>query len=284
MPSHISGNLSPASNQHPTSIHPASMQDLQNKNTGLRRRELAFLGVLLCTGVRDAGAADAALRILTEEFPPYNYTEGGKVVGLGTEVVQAVLEQLGLQGQIQSMPWARAYETARSTPGVLIYSIGRTPERDKLFKWVGVIAPANYYLFGQPGRAYQIDSLEAAKRYRIATVNEDVGEQFLVAQGFVKGQNLQSSVKYEHNYEKLKLGRVDLWIMSELTASYLARQVGDDPAKTLTKVYRIPELSGEGYYMAFGRQTPDLTVARFRQGLEAIRRNGVFERLQKKWL
>lgn len=263
------------------------MQDLQNKNTGLRRRELAFLGVLLCTGVRDAGAADAAdaaLRILTEEFPPYNYTEGGKVVGLGTEVVQAVLAQLGLQGQIQSMPWARAYETARSTPGVLIYSIGRTPERDKLFKWVGVIAPANYYLFGQPGRAYQIDSLEAAKRYRIATVNEDVGEQFLVAQGFVKGQNLQSSVKYEHNYEKLKLGRVDLWIMSELTASYLARQAGDDPAKTLTKVYRIPELSGEGYYMAFGRQTPDATVARFRQGLEAIHRNGDFERLQKKWL
>ena len=63
-----------------------------------------------------------------------------------------------------------------------------------------------------------------------------------------------------------------------------ATLVRDDPAKTLTKVYRIPELSGEGYYMAFGRQTPDATVARFRQGLEAIHRNGDFERLQKKWL
>lgn len=228
--------------------------------------------------------ADEPVRILTEEFPPYNYTAQGKITGLATEVVEAVLKEVGLQGRIQSMPWARAYETARNTPGVLIYSIGRTPERDKHFKWVGVIAPTVYYLYGQPGRAYRVDSLGAAKPYQIGTVNEDVGEQFLVGQGFVKGHNLQSSVKYEHNYEKLKAGRIDLWIMSELTANYLARQAGDDPTLTLAKVYRIPELSSDGYYMAFGMHTSDATVAQFRTGLEAIKRNGTFDRLQRKWL
>ena len=114
-------------------------------------------------------------------------------------------------------------------------------------------------------------------------MNEDVGEQFLVAHGFVKGQNLQPSVKYELNYEKLKLGRVDLWIMNELTASYLARQAGDNPARTLARVYRIPELSGEGYYMAFGKQTPDATVERFRQALQHLKRSGGYEQLQRKW-
>lgn len=250
--------------------------------TGIWRR-FACLAALWCWGAGCAVAADGTVRVLTEEYPPYNYTDGGKLTGLSTEVVEAVLKELKLHGEFQSMPWARAYETARGTPGVLIYSIGRTPERDKLFKWVGVIAPTNYYLFGQPGRAYSIDSLEAAKKYRIATVNEDVGEQFLMAHGFVKGQNLQPSVKYELNYEKLKLGRVDLWIMNELTASYLARQAGDDPTRTLARVYSIPELSGEGYYMAFGKQTPDATVERFRQALKHLKRSGVYEQLQRKW-
>ena len=246
-------------------------------------RRLACVAALWCFGTGSAMAAEAAVRILTEEYPPYNYTDHGKVTGLSTEVVEAVLKELKLQGDFQSLPWARAYETARNTPNVLIYSIGRTPERDKLFKWVGVIAATNYYLFGQPGRVYHVDSLEAAKKYRIATVNEDVGEQFLMAHGFVKGQNLQPSVKYELNYEKLKMDRVDLWIMDELTASYLARQAGDDPAKTLNRVYRIPELTNDESYMAFGMQTPDATVDKFRHALERVRQSGVYEQLQRKW-
>ncbi len=248
----------------------------------IRWRQIVCLAALCCCGAVQA-ASDVVVRILTEEYPPYNYTEQGKITGLSTEVVEAVLSELKLRGDFQSLPWARAYETARSTPGVLIYSIGRTPERDKLFKWVGVIATTNYYLFGRPGKAYEVDSLEAAKKYRIATVNEDVGEQFLVSRGFVKGQNLQPSVKYELNYEKLKMERVDLWIMDELTASYLARQAGDDPAKALVRVYRIPELTNDESYMAFGKLTPDATVEKFRRALESVKQSGRYDQLQRKW-
>lgn len=247
-----------------------------------RVRRFACLAALWFCGAASAAGA-GSVRVLTEEAPPYNYTDHGKITGLGTEVVEAVLKELKLHGNFQSLPWARAYDMARSSPDVLIYSIGRTPERDKSFKWVGVIAPSNYYLFGRPGKTYSVDSLDAAKQYRIATVNEDVGEQFLVSHGFVKGQNLQPSVKYELNYEKLKMERVDLWIMNELTASHLARQAGDDPATTLVRVYRIPALSGEGYYMAFGKQTPDATVEKFRDALEGIKQNGRYEQLQRKW-
>lgn len=266
-------------------LHCPVRQDLP---TATAKRAVAawLLKVMLtaCVGISLAAQADEPVKIITEEFPPYNYTDQGQITGLSTDVVNAVLKELKLQGAIQSLPWARAYDTAKSASGVLIYSIGRTPEREPLFKWVGVIAPTDYYLYALPGKALKIDSLEMAKPYQIGTVNQDVGEQFLLARGFVKGQNLQSSVKYELNYQKLKMGRVDLWIMNELTARHLARQAGDDPAKTLAKVYRISDLSSEGYYMAFGSQTPDATVALFRKGLEAIKKNGTFEALKKKWL
>ena len=241
---------------------------------------------VLCWVCWGFGAAQAAepVRVLTEEFPPYNYTDRGRVTGLGTEVVEAVLKELGLQGQFQSLPWARAYETTMNTPGVLLYSIVRTPEREKSFKWVGVIAPADYHLFALAGRDIALASLDDAKRWQIGTVQQTVGEQYLLSQGFLKGQNLQSSVRNELNFDKLQQGRIDLWIMNRLTAHQLVRQAGHVPGQTLKAVLPIDALNDQGgYYMAFGAQTPDAMVERFRKGLQAIVRNGTFERIQRKW-
>ena len=245
---------------------------------------LAVLLLLSCMGLLPTARADETVSIVTEQYPPYNYVDQGKLGGLCTEVVQAVLHELKLKGDFKLLPWARAYGTALRSPNVLIYSISRTPDREHLFKWVGVIAPTDFFLYAVPGKDLGITTLDEAKPYQIGTVNEDVGEQFLIKHGFTKGTNLQSIASYEANYQKLQRGRVDLWIMAELSAVHLARQAGHDPAKTLTKVLHIPEMSGPGTYMAFGNKTPDATVAQFRAGLDAIKKNGTFDALTRKWL
>ncbi|HEX3140530.1 MAG TPA: transporter substrate-binding domain-containing protein, partial [Rhizobacter sp.] len=204
--------------------------------------------------------------------------------GLSTEVVQALMKEAGVYGEIQCMPWARAYDIALHDENVLIYSIARTPQREKLFKWVGLTASANWYLYARTDRHIHLDRLEDARPYQTATVNEDAGEQYLVDKGFAIGKNLQSSHKYEQNYEKLQLGRVDLWISDELNAAYLARQAGEDP-KVITRVLPLPDLSADGGLgMAFSLKTPDAVVERFRKALETIKKNGTYERIQKKWL
>lgn len=225
------------------------------------------------------------LRILTEEFPPYNLTENGRITGFSTEVVEAVLHETGIAAPIQSMPWARAYDIALKGENVLIYSITRTAQREKLFKWVGVVAPSDWYLFARRGSGVTLARLEDAKALRTATVKEDAGEQYLVANGFALGSQLQSSNKYESNYEKLRMGRVDLWIANDLVAHYLSRHAGDDPAEVLERALPLPDLGGSGgLYMAFSLRTPDATVERFRRGLEAVKRKGVYDALKRKWL
>ncbi|HET7793756.1 MAG TPA: transporter substrate-binding domain-containing protein [Rhizobacter sp.] len=232
-----------------------------------------------------AGAAGPALRIVTEELPPYNMTQNGRITGLSTEVVQAVMKEAGMDGEIRSMPWARAYDTALHGENVLIYSITRTAQREKLFKWVGVVAPTDWYLYARTDRKIQLKGLDDARKYQTATVNEDAGEQYLVDKGFAIGKNLQSSHKYEHNYEKLRLGRVDLWISDELNAVYLVRQAGEDPAAAIERVLALPDLATDGGLgMAFSLKTPDAVVERFRKALETIKKNGTYDGLQKKWL
>ncbi len=243
----------------------------------------ALCGLVLA-GLALQARADEPLRIVTEEFPPYNMTHNGKITGLATEVLQAVLKEVQMQGHIQSMPWARAYEVAQGPETVLIYSITRTPAREKLFKWIGVVAPADWCLFSLQHKPLTLSRLDDARARQVATVNQDVGEQFLVSKGFAIGQNLQSSAKYEFNYEKLKLGRVDLWVSNTLVAAHLARQAGDDPAEVLHCAYPMAELSGDSNSMAFSLKTPDELVARFRTGLETIKKNGTFDALKRKWL
>lgn len=236
-------------------------------------------------GVALQAAASGPLRIVTEEYPPYNLTENGKITGFSTEVVQAVLRELGQTAPIQSMPWARAYEIALNTPNVLIYSITRTAQREPLFKWVGSVAPSDWYLFSRRGSTTRVATLDDAKAYQTATVNEDAGEQYLVSKGFAIGHNLQSSNKYEFNYEKLRRGRVDLWVVNDLVAHYLSRRAGDNPESVLVRALHLPDLgSSDGLYMAFSLKTPDTTVERFRHALTTIKKNGTYDALKKKWL
>lgn len=247
-------------------------------------RLLRPLFAMALASLSAAATAAGELRVVTEELPPFNMTQGGQVTGMSTEVVLAVMKEAGLQAPIHSMPWARAYDIALNEENVLIYSITRTPQREKLFKWVGVVAPTHWYLFARADRIGPLRQIDDARRFQTATVNEDAGEQYLLARGFVIGKNLQSSNRYELNYEKLKAGRVDLWIANELNATYLARQAGDDPERILQRVLDLSDLAPDGgLNMAFSVKTPDATVERFRKALETVRRNGTYDAIRRRW-
>ncbi|RJX83427.1 ABC transporter substrate-binding protein [Pseudomonas sp. LS-2] len=238
--------------------------------------------VLLCLSICSTQAGP--IRVVTEELPPYNMTRDGQLTGMSTEVVQAVLKEVNVQASIQSMPWARAYDLALHDPDVLIYSITRTPAREHLFKWVGTIAASRWYIYSAASHPITLLDLNDARDWQTATVNEDVGEQYLIGKQFVIGQHLQSSNRYELNYQKLQTGHVDLWISDELNAAWLAHQAGEEPARTLVQSLRIPELEESGgFNMAFSTGTADATVELFREGLNTIRENGTYDAIARKW-
>lgn len=183
------------------------------------------------------------------------------------------------------MPWARAYDLALNESNVLIYSIARTPARENRFNWIGAIAPTRWYIYSLADRPVKLTTLDDAHGHQIATVKADAGEEYLVAHGFQVGKELQSSSRYELDYQKLKIDHVELWISNELNALYLMRQNGDDPNRMLVRSLALPDLSSdEGLSMAFSLKTPASTVERFRAGLDAIRRNGVYDAIARKWL
>lgn len=244
----------------------------------LRRLSLACLMSLAALG---AGASP--LNVVTEELPPYNMIENGQITGLCTDLVQAALEEAGVDGYFEMLPWARAYDLAQHVDNVLIYSMSRTPERERLFQWVGNLVSVRWYLYAHTERPVKLLNLAEGRAHQVATVNQDSGEQYLQAHGFTLGQNLQSSARYALNYEKLKRGHVDLWISDELNAYSVVRQAGDDPQRVLMPVLEIPDLGHDAFSLAASPGTPVQTVEKLRQALERLHQNGTYDAIVKKW-
>ena len=247
----------------------------------LKKRLLHLITGLLLVIVTPLQADE--LLIVTESLPPYNYKEEGEVRGVSTEVVQAVLEVLGIESQIRVYPWARAYQTALKRPNVLIYSISRTPQREDLFQWVGEVVPNNSYLFKLATRQdIALTTVADAKSYRIGTWREDVSEQYLLSQGFVQGKHLDNKGNPQQNIVKLLKQRLDLTADTELSFYYKVHQLGYEP-DLFAKALKLQAISTP-LYMAFSRQTATEQVTQFRNALMQIKQQGVYDAILKKYL
>lgn len=243
-----------------------------------------FLFLLLLVSGTFYSAHAQEITIVTEDYPPYHYENNGIVVGQGTETLQAVLNVLNIKARIEIYPWARAYKMALNNKNTLIYGIAKTPQRENLFKWIGVSSPVRYCLFALTSRNdIDVPSLEDAKRYKIGTVREDIIELYLIENGFKKKKHFDPISSYEANLRKLISRRVDLWGVVDLTAHYLV-QSNHYPRNIIKEVYCLKEISTEGAYMAFSKNTPDALVDQFREALKKIKEDGTYDRILAKYL
>ncbi len=214
------------------------------------------------------------VRVVTEETA-YSYLQDGKVSGPATEVVEATLQRAGLDGyQIGMYPWARAYDMALQEPGVLVYLIARTSEREALFRWVGEILRIDYHFYKLRERDdIQVADLESAKAYRIGVLRDDVRHQYLEANGFSK---IVVTAHNSDNFKRLLHGQVDLVPMPERDMLALCKEAGLDPGE-IQRVF-TPDTSTQ-LYMAYNRETDDDTVLRTQAAFERLADEGVITRI-----
>jgi polar amino acid transport system substrate-binding protein len=74
----------------------------------------------------------------TESYPPANYMENDKLVGISVESLKLMWANLGMSEQnVFLVPWARGYRNVLKTPNSALFTMSRTYAREHLFKWVG---------------------------------------------------------------------------------------------------------------------------------------------------
>lgn len=221
-----------------------------------------------------------SLKIVTEDFPPYNFQVGEEARGLSSEVVQAVLKQINLQATIEFYPWTRAYEMAQAEKNTLIYSIARISEREALFHWVGAIAPYKTSLYKlKANKSIQVNSIKQAKKYQIGVSLNDVTVTYLQRHKFLSFKTVSSDVL---NIRLLANNRIDLIAYDEASFVQTLQNEGLD-ASLFERVFRLDELSDQ-LYMAFSLGSDTELVTAFKEGLKTIKMNGIYDKIQMRYL
>ena len=218
-----------------------------------------------------ATAHAETIHFVTEEYPPYNFTDGKGASGASVEQVELIAKALDLPYEIEVLPWARAFALAEAQPFHCVFTTGHDAERDRKFKWVEPLLVDQMIMVRRKGSAVAPRSVEAAQQFVIGTQREDVSATYLKEHGFRKidyAANLDSTLK------KLVAGRIDLMMTSQKTFESM-RSDGMPVEAALV-------LEGKQYGIACHRDMPAEIIARLQSELDRLiadgTQNRIFER------
>ncbi|MTI45623.1 polar amino acid transport system substrate-binding protein [Roseibium hamelinense] len=178
----------------------------------------AITAIAAVTFATSVFAAD--IKLTTEDYPPYNFKEGDKIVGLGADQAFEIMKRAGITYDVEMAQWSRALGLAENEAGYCVFTTAHTEERDAKFLWVEPLNKATTLLIKKAGSDVNPTNLEEAKAFTVGTQTDDYTESILKNEGFPKidpAKNMETSVK------KLVAGRTDLIAVSEAYFNGLVR-------------------------------------------------------------
>jgi polar amino acid transport system substrate-binding protein len=235
---------------------------------------LAHVALALATALGGALPAPA-LTLLTEENPPFNYSEGGKVTGLVTELVEETARRANVPYVIEVLPWDRAYGRAQAERDTCLFAAARLPSREKLFRWVGPLASNVWGVYGRADFPATPRLLIDLKPYRIGGVANDAKAEYLRENGIT---DIRVVGDDRRNPPRLFLprddpARIDLWVTGYYGAHDVARAAKAGEIKLVLVVREIP------LYLACSPQTSPAVLKALADGVEERRAEGLPARL-----
>jgi polar amino acid transport system substrate-binding protein len=209
------------------------------------------------------------LTYLTEQYPPFNFLENGRLQGISIDLLEMVWERMGVdlnRSIIKILPWAECNQTALNKRNTVICAMAKSPEREHLFKWAGPIGPFRTVLLAKKSRNISITSPEDLNDYRIGAIEEDNAVQMLLDEG-AERENLHLEVLSEPIVEMLENGSIDAWAHGDMAGLWLIQQSGGN-ASDYEAAYVLGQTDA---YYAFNVETPDSLVQSFQQAIDYVK-------------
>jgi len=197
------------------------------------------------------------LIVVTESWFPYNYVNSkGEISGSSTEIVTSILKHANITYEIDLYPWQRSYSIAMAKDNVLIYSIYRSPAREKYFHWICPLqsSPIHAVYKLASRKNLRIKKESDLKKYSFSVTRGTFFHKLFVGKGMEEGVNLFLTSSNKSSLQMLLNDRVDLLIETEESMlQMLAKQklLSD----TVEKVYTIKPEDQADLCMAISKGT-----------------------------
>lgn len=218
--------------------------------------------------------------IMTEEWPPYNYIEDGQLKGFSVELVQAMMHELGIVAEIRALPGARGEHYLQTYSNHMLFSLFRTPERERIFNWIGPISEESVYFFKKRDNSnLSVKTLQDAKEVkRIGSRREGMILRNLMEKGF---NNIATQTRPDEILRLVIQGNYDLLANTSLAVSYRLKLHGY-PENALQRTPVI--LFSLPLYIGCSKDMPESTIQKWQDVLDKLKRNGVYDVIYNKYL
>jgi len=231
------------------------------------------------TFLSNLNASEAVnLEIYTEEYPPLNFLESGKVTGLATEIVREIMHRTDTEGSIKLVSWDEGYKAVKQNPNTALFSTAMIAERKNQLQWVGPIVSLNTNFYAVKGSGIKISNLDDARKIeKIATVKDYYTEQILEQEKF---SNLKSYENEEVALKNFLSGETQLYISNNTALPASLEKMG----ATADDLESVFTLSIDLVYIAFSLETSAELVNEWQKTLNEMKRDGTFAEIYSKWL
>lgn len=239
-----------------------------------------FVLAVFCT-LRLGVTADK-FKLMTEHFPPLNYSISGKtfehseenIKGICTDIIRKIFADAGFEFKLRLRQWDYAYNYAQKKANRGVFCTTLTEERKPLFKWVGPLAQDDWVIYAVSSFKESIKKEEDLRKYKIGAYKDDVRAIYLEEKG------MQVSVLTDDrlNPERLKEGLIDLWISSSALGPALAKQAG---VKDLRPVFTLKETK---MYLALNIATKPRLVEKLMDSYKKLKDAGVVDSITREYL
>jgi len=243
---------------------------------------MEFLKILFFFLIFTVSLHSKTLNLMTEIFPPYQYKSNidNSLIGISIEIIRAIQKELGTKDNIKVYPWSRGIKMLQKKKNTALFSMLRTKEREKKFKWVGPLTKMQLVFFKKRGSSIVLNSLEDAKKISKIGVTRNVANyDILTEKGFENLDIIKSGVD-EQNIQKLVKGRIDLWLALKKSGLYNAKEMGC--GGQITPIENIIVFEGD-LYIAFNKDTKDSVINRWQNALDKIRKNRLITKIQARY-
>ncbi len=208
--------------------------------------------------------------ILTEgKYSPYSFIKRGKLVGISTDIIRATFKNAGMPLDDKSFfldKWSNVMTQCLVTPNALIFAMSRTPEREKLFSWIGPIGTNRTSVISKVSNKISSDDPSNYYSYKIGVTKNFAGERFFQKDGGDIKRATRVST-YGQVFKLLQMGRVDAIVVDEASFFYwLSKHQGEASDYKVLKV-----LDEVGLYIGANKAIQMSTIEKLQASLDKLK-------------
>ncbi len=221
------------------------------------------------------------LSFVGQDYPPFNWNDGGEIKGGMVDVLKKACEKLAYKCTFEIIPLARSIEMLREGHIDGVMSLIPNAERGAFARFSPTVVATNMSYFGARGKVKKIDSRADLDGWKVGAVRASTSWKLATQdQKLVTNMSLVEEVNNETLVKKLQAGRYGekgAVLGSEAVLAFEAKKIG-------LELELVLRGETQGFTVAFSKKKGDAqTFADFSATLDAMKRSGELKSILTKY-